>query len=837
MGDSRGPRFCLLGFLVLSLSCVCHAVVIETHPDYLSGAVGLVRRLLGAQNAARFRIEILPPVPTGFGTYEIESAKTATPSVFSKSRNSDGFGNNQNIDAAEVVLRGTSPVEVASALKQYLSEFLNMSISWVGDNMLLPDGSFPYPLPVPSTVIVKRRYQRFSYYQNVCTSSYSMVWWDWARWERELDWMATRGINFALAFVGQEAVWHHVFTTVFNLCPEEVMADYFTGPAFLAWNRMGNLQRWGGPLPQSFLDGQLALQKTILARMAELSITPILPGFSGHVPAAITRVSPQANVTLSSRWVSFNDTFTRVSYVEPTDPLFVRIGVEYMKAQQQLFGVGGGGYYNIDQFNEMNPRSGDLAYLARCSQAVLDSLKMVDPEAVWVLQGWLFQNAASFWTLDRIEAYLSPVPNPRMIILDLWAEHTPIWSRTLSFFGKPFIWCQLHNFGGNQAIYGALDVIRSAPYFAAKSAPNMVGVGITMEAINQNPIVYDALLDMVWDQQPKPLDAWVDTWVLARYGTGAGSGSQVRQAWQALVTEAYAGRTTIPPRLFDRRPSLANMNELWAMQGDVGGHSAYAEANARHGLRRRSLLTSFTSPPRPLKLTPQLLSDTVIAFPTTWKEMWSDGSYEEAIWTAWGLLVQAMHAEDLASVEPFRYDLVDVTRQVLVNAFAGCHASLVAAYSNGTVGDVRSWGAWLVEIVDDLDSLLATNKHTMLGTWLHGARSLATSDEEADVYEFNARNQITLWGPRGEINDYAAKQWAGLVGSYYRKRWKMFVDHLDQSLQNGAAFNQSEFDAKCLEFEISWGQARDSFPIVPVGDTIKVVADLYVKYAGAVPFM
>lgn len=29
------------------------------------------------------------------------------------------------------------------------------------------------------------------------------------------------------------------------------------------------------------------------------------------------------------------------------------------------------------------------------------------------------------------------------------------------------------------------------------------------------------------------------------------------------------------------------------------------------------------------------------------------------------------------------------------------------------------------------------------------------------LYEYNARNQITLWGPDGQIKDYANKQWAG----------------------------------------------------------------------------
>lgn len=51
---------------------------------------------------------------------------------------------------------------------------------------------------------------RFRYYQNVCTFSYSSVWWDWPRWQREIDWMALNGINLPLAFTGQEALWQEV---------------------------------------------------------------------------------------------------------------------------------------------------------------------------------------------------------------------------------------------------------------------------------------------------------------------------------------------------------------------------------------------------------------------------------------------------------------------------------------------------------------------------------------------------------------------------------------------------------------------------------------------------
>jgi alpha-N-acetylglucosaminidase len=51
--------------------------------------------------------------------------------------------------------------------------------------------------------------------------------------------MALQGINLPLAFTGQEAIWQKVFKR-FNISKED-LDDYFGGPAFLAWARMGNL--------------------------------------------------------------------------------------------------------------------------------------------------------------------------------------------------------------------------------------------------------------------------------------------------------------------------------------------------------------------------------------------------------------------------------------------------------------------------------------------------------------------------------------------------------------------------------------------------------------------
>ena len=52
---------------------------------------------------------------------------------------------------------------------------------------------------------------------------------------------------------------------------------------------MGNFRGWGGPITQTWIDGQLALQHKILDRMRALGMIPVLPGFAGHVPEAMTR--------------------------------------------------------------------------------------------------------------------------------------------------------------------------------------------------------------------------------------------------------------------------------------------------------------------------------------------------------------------------------------------------------------------------------------------------------------------------------------------------------------------------------------------------------------------
>lgn len=91
---------------------------------------------------------------------------------------------------------------------------------------------------------------------------------------------------------------------------------------------MGNLRGWGGPLPSSWHTNQLELQHKILDRMRAFGMTPVLPGFAGHVPEGLIRVYPKANVSRLSDWGRFNSTFCCTYLLDPSDPLF-QVGVTF----------------------------------------------------------------------------------------------------------------------------------------------------------------------------------------------------------------------------------------------------------------------------------------------------------------------------------------------------------------------------------------------------------------------------------------------------------------------------------------------------------------------------
>lgn len=126
----------------------------------------------------------------------------------------------------QIEIVGTSGAAAVWGLNYFLKNYCNSHITWEGSRISLPR-SFPdVDISVTSN-------DRFRYYQNVCTAGYSTAWWDWKKWEKHIDWMALNGINLALAFHGQEAIWERVYLRL-NLTQDDI-DEHFGGPAFLPW--------------------------------------------------------------------------------------------------------------------------------------------------------------------------------------------------------------------------------------------------------------------------------------------------------------------------------------------------------------------------------------------------------------------------------------------------------------------------------------------------------------------------------------------------------------------------------------------------------------------------
>lgn len=63
----------------------------------------------------------------------------------------------------------------------------------------------------------------------------------------------------------------------------------------------------------------------------------------------------------------------------------------------------------------------------------------------------------------------------------------------------------------------------------------------------------------------------------------------------------------------------------------------------------------------------------------------------------------------------------------------------------------RQAGTNITNLLADLDHLLSSNDRFLVGRWIADAKSWGTDFVETALLEYNARNQITLWGPTGEV--------------------------------------------------------------------------------------
>ena len=676
-----------------------------------------------------------------------------------ESKGSDVYSLSSN--GNKIVITGNNANAMATGLNYYLNYFCNTTVSWYAhDKIKLPDS-----LPKIQGKVTNRALFKNRFFLNYCTFGYAMTWWNWKDWEHFIDWMALNGINMPLAMTGQEAIWYRVWSKMgIN---KQAIRNYFTGPAHLAWHRMSNLDYWQGNLPEEWLNRQENLQEKILKRERLFNMRPILPAFSGHVPSELHTLFPAAKITENSAWGGFPKKY-RSHFLDPLDPLFNKIQQSYIEEQEKSFGTDH--LYGIDPFNEITPPKWDPDFLTSCSKNIYQSLITCDSLATWVQMTWLFYSDRKEWTNERIEAYLSGVPKDHMLLLDYFCEKKEVWRETKSFFGYPFIWCYLGNFGGNIMLAGNPKEVKER-FTATKNeaGSNLSGIGSTLEGLGANSFMYASVFEQAWSATLQHT-VWVNKLADRRLGF---ENIQYRKAWQLLCDSIYIAPAALGQgTLTNARPSLK-------------GHGNW-----------------------------------------TTKPNYTYNNH--SLYRVWKLMLDAATEE---VTDSYRYDLVNIGRQYLGNTFLSMRDDFTQAYYKKDLSLLKQKGKEMITLLNDLDELLSTHSSFLLGKWTQEARSCSSNPVVQDYYELNAKTIISTWGEQSKsLNDYANRSWAGLTKSYYLPRWELFIHTVIASVKNDRAFNAAAFKEKVTSFEFEWTQSKKTYRAVPTGSSVVVTRKLISKY-------
>ncbi len=608
------------------------------------------------------------------------------------------------VENGVLTIEGSSPVALCKGFYDYAKQNQLGIYSWSGSNLRVPQ-----QLETSSTKTVVSPFE--SHYNfNVVTYGYTMPYWDWARWEQEIDWMALHGIDMPLTLVAYEAIIARVWEKM-GLTKEEINS-YFVGPAHLPWMRMGNISGIDGPLTEEWHKGQVKLQHKILTRMRELGMKPICPGFPGFVPPAFKRVHPELELIQTHWGGAFHNWM-----ISPQEPLFSEIGTAFIKEWEKEFGKND--RYLVDSFNEMEipfPEKGTkerYELVASYGDKVYQSIKKGNPEAIWVMQGWMFGYQRHIWDYETLQALVSKVPDHKMLLLDLAVDYNKHfwksevnWDFYKGFYNKPWVYSVIPNMGGKTGLTGMLDFYANGHLEALRS-PNkgqLVAHGLAPEGIENNEVIYELYTDAGWNNSEMDVEKWLENYSLNRYGSCP---PEVATCWSLLRKSVYGTFTDHPRYNWQFRP------------GTVANGSINLDSTFFIGLE------SF-----------------------------------------------AKAAPQMKDAPLYRVDLAEFTALYLGGKAELLVKVIDQCYLNRDTAAAIKYEKDFETVLLGIDRLLSTHPTLNLERWVEYARNQGATPELKDKYESNAKRIVTIWGP--PVDDYSARVWSGLVRDYYLPRWQHY---------------------------------------------------------------
>ncbi|HEY3503586.1 MAG TPA: alpha-N-acetylglucosaminidase TIM-barrel domain-containing protein [Actinocatenispora sp.] len=373
------------------------------------------------------------------------------------------------------------------------------------------------------------------------------------------------------------------------------------------------------------------------------------------------------------------------------------------------------------------------------------------------------------WEKNPLPATLSAVDRSKMVVLDGISDQPSVTDRDSDFQGTPYAFGTIWNFGGHTNL-GAQLAEWNQKFFAwqRKSGSALDGIALMPEAIDNNPAAVEFFTELPWLSGPVDLHQWFDQYATARYGT---ADPHALAAWRVLADTVYSWPANVdsrhPTSLFENQPSLST--------------------------------SSSALPYDPAAFDP-VLADLLAVSPA------------------------------LRHSTAYRYDLVDVARQVLANHSRSLLPDIKAAYDAKDAAEFgRLSGQWLAQI-SLLDRLLGSDDHFLLGAWQKDADRQVATPAEAATLRYDLRVLVTQWAPGTTLQDYARREFNGLVGDYYASRWRAYFRTLSDSLATGKPPEAVDWQA----FADTWAHAGTDYPATAHGDPYALASAVAAVPNGAV---
>lgn len=466
--------------------------------------------------------------------------------------------------------------------------------------------------------------------------------------------------------------------------------------------------------------------------------------------------------------------FRRPGWLDPSDPAFSEMAASFYEASEARLGVSS--MMKIDVLHE-GGTSGSID-LTAAGRAIQSSLEAARPGSTWVTFGW---------QRNPPKDLLRGVDTSRMLIVDGLSDRYQNMDRHADFLAAPYAFGAVWSFGGDTTL-GAQAATWATRLDEWADAPDsaLCGIAAMPEGGFSNSFALDFFHQFGWNRADRSVGAWAEEWATARYGKAVPGASQ---AWRRIAETAYS------------LPDDNNFSEA---------HDSLFHAWPNFDVRAS---TNFS----PTEVTYDL------------------ESFAEA-------LRFLLAASDALRDEPaYRFDIADIARQCLANTSRLLLPAIRAAY---TASDVERYDL-LTDLWSQalrlLDDVTGTNALWLLGRVLDEARAAASTDAEADALERSQRILITTWGPEyastsGLLSNYAGREYQGLLGEVYLKRWSRFFAEMRPSNDRTLRFTLGSW----WHYNQDWVNATDRTGIrsVPTGDPIelaKQAQELLRRVADAIP--